>query len=558
MNQRQAPSLLPMRAMGFNPLLPNTTGAWGAAQNTWAAADNPALSEPNAHWESQTSVQTGRVGAIEASAWATATANTIKAPSMMDKAVMRFNVPQIGDKERARLEKEQQVHAQAKKNAKKLQESWAKKQSAESPTEGYFQATLGQLVEGDDAEGKNQKYLVVNDRALGVGTFSTVFAAANGDGKLIALKVIRSQMYFRNYANQEVAIMVKIRDDAPKDEEGSNNIMMLLDHFMFGEHLCMVFDKLGTSLRSFGRQPLEKVISFSKQLLLALRYLHDTVGMMHCDVKPDNMLVRHDGMAVKLCDFGAAGHAPEKQHIDELQPLFYRAPEVIIGAPRGRKIDIWSAGCTIWELATGRILLRDCNSVRDCLEKIMRLRGVIPEAMRKQSRHEKTFFVEDKEELGSTCRFIPEAGGPQNLSNFKAKPMYQELAALVDYGKEKGLSAQDLAKVQLSRLIGGATVVAGAGKQAEKNTTDGEKKLIALADIIESCMNIDPSLRINAKDAVKATVFKDVQPPPPLALQDAPAVMEVAEPLPPEEVPASEQRLSSNVATVELVWENEY
>lgn len=549
MNQRQAPSLLPMRAMGYNPLLPNTTGAWGAAQTNWTdAAQNPALAEPN-----DPTVQTGRVGAIEASAWATAQTN--KAPSMLDKAVMKFNVPQIGDKERERLEKEKQVHEQALKKAKKLQETWAKKKSAESPTEGYFQATLGQLVTGE-TEGKEHKYTVVREKALGVGTFSTVFAAANEDSKLIALKVIRSQQHFQNYANQEVAIMVKIRDDAAKDEEGSDNIMMLLDHFMFGDHLCMVFDKLGTSLRSFGRQPLEKVISFSKQLLLALRYLHDTVGMMHCDVKPDNMLVRHDGMAVKLCDFGAAGHAPDKQHIDELQPLFYRAPEVLVGAPRGRKIDIWSAGCTIWELATGRILLRDCNSVRDCLEKIMRLRGVIPEAMRKQARHEKAFFVEDPED--GTCRFIPEigAGGPQNLSNFKAKPMFQELAALVDFGTEKGLSAQDLAKVQLSRLIGGATVVAGAGKQTAKSSTEGEKKLESLADIIESCMNIDPSLRINARDAVKATVFKAVQPPPPVNLQDAPD-LQCAEPVPEPEVRASEQRLSSNVPTVELVWGHE-
>jgi serine/threonine protein kinase len=314
----------------------------------------------------------------------------------------------------------------------------------------------------------------------------------------------------------------------------------------------MVFDKLGTSLRAFGRQPLEKAISFSKQLLLALRYLHDTVGMMHCDVKPDNMLVRHDGMAVKLCDFGAAGFAGEKQHIDELQPLFYRAPEVLIGAPRGRKIDIWSTGCTIFELATGRILFRDCNSVRDCVEKIMRLRGVIPESMRKQARHEKTFFTTDPD------RFLPEAGGPQNLSSFKAKPMYQELAGLVDFGQAKGLSAQDLAKIQLSRLIGGASMAAGAGKQAATSKTDGEKQLGFLAELIESCMNVDPSLRISAKDAVKVTVFKDVLPAPEALVQDAPPLPTGDAPeLPAPEPAMVSHRLSSNVATVELVWEHE-
>ena len=49
---------------------------------------------------------------------------------------------------------------------------------------------------------------------------------------------------------------------------------------------------------------------------------------MHCDVKPDNLLLRHDGAAVLLGDFGAARSWMELQMEDELQPLFYRAPEV--------------------------------------------------------------------------------------------------------------------------------------------------------------------------------------------------------------------------------------
>merc|ERR1719183_895906 len=310
-----------------------------------------------------------------------------------------------------------------------------------------------------------------------------------------------------------------------------------------GEHLCMVCDKLGQSLRQFGRQPLDKVISFSKQLLLALRYIHDSVGLMHCDVKPDNLLVRHDGMAVKLCDFGAAGFTKEKQQVDELQPLFYRAPEVLIGAPRGRKIDIWSTGCTIFELATGRILFRDCNSVRDCVEKIMRLRGVIPEQMRKQGRHSKTFFSE--------AGFHPEAGGPQNLLMFKAKPMYQELAGFVDFGSTKGLSAQELATNQLSRLIGSTTVVGAVGKQAAKPSGDGEKKLEFLAELIESCMNVDPSLRISAGDAVKVSVFKDVRPPPDAIVEDAPPIPEAeAPPLPPSH--PEKPRKSTEASEIEL------
>merc|ERR1740117_2496968 len=133
----------------------------------------------------------------------------------------------------------------------------------------------------------------------------------------------------------------------------------------------------------------------------------------------------------------------------------------------------------------------------------MRLRGVIPEQMRKQGRDTKQFFSEEG--------FHPEAGGPQRLQTFVAKPMYQELAGFVDFGTSKGLSVQDLARNQLSRLIGTTTVVGAAGKQDKKleERGQGEKDLEFLAELIESCMNVDPALRITAGDAVKATVFKD-------------------------------------------------
>jgi len=473
---------LPNFAQGFNPLLAGS------------------VPQPKAEVEADVTAATALT------TWGASTAQL--APSIMSKAVT-LNVAQPGAKEKAEQERSQAAQEKADKNAKKAQAAYEEKRSVESETEGHMECTLGQVIDSGTF-----KYRIVNAECLGKGTFSSVFAAADENQKLVAMKAIRSQQYFRKYANKEVAIMVRISKSAAKDPEGAANVLMLREHFMFGEHLIMVIDKLGMSLRAFGRQPLAKAINFSKQLLLALRYLHDGCGMMHCDVKPDNLLVRHDGLAVKLCDFGAAGFTQEKQDIDEMQPMFYRAPEVILGAPRGRKIDIWSTGCTIFELAVGRILFRDCNSVRDCVEKIMRLRGVIPEQMRKQGRNSKQFFSEEG--------FHPEAGGPQRLQTFVAKPMYQELAGFVDFGTSKGLSAQDLAKNQLSRLIGTTTVVGAASKQEVKERGQGEKDLEFLAELIESCMNVDPALRITAGDAVKATVFKDVQAAPDATLEDAP------------------------------------
>jgi len=415
----------------------------------------------------------------------------------------------------------QQLSASDKAQLKvqKLQAHMQERSSAEAG-EGYFQPPRGYVIE----EG-GSNYTVTNEKPLGVGTFSAVYEVANHENKLLALKVIRSQPFFRNKAMKEVKTMLRVAENASNDEEGSSNVLLLLDHFMHGDHLCMAYHKLGVSLRQLGKQPLDKVVPFSNQLLLGLRYLHESTGLVHCDVKPDNLLLRHDGLAIRLCDFGAAAFSPDIQAVDELQPLFYRAPEVLVGAPRGRKIDMWSAGCTIFEMAVGRILFRDCNSTRDCVEKIMRLRGVIPESMRKSARHAAVYFVEQG--------FQPEAGGVQRLENFKAKPMYPELAGFVDFGTSKGLTAQELAKAQLSRLIGGTATVSAAQQRSSKAPAEGEQKLQSLAELIESLMAVDPTSRMSAADAVKLKIFKDVKPPPSTGLETAPPLPQApAPPLP--------------------------
>merc|ERR1712125_40151 len=107
----------------------------------------------------------------------------------------------------------------------------------------------------------------------------------------------------------------------------------------------------------------------------------------------------------------------------------------------------------------------------------MRLRGPVPKSML-QGRLAGKYFSETalsetgKEVLKDGPFFNPEAGGPMRLESFKATPMYQELAAFADFGTAKGPSSQDLAKAQLSRLIGGSTVLGGALKQATKKATN--------------------------------------------------------------------------------------
>jgi dual specificity protein kinase YAK1 len=83
-------------------------------------------------------------------------------------------------------------------------------------------------------------------------------------------------------------------------------------------------------------------------------------NLIHCDIKPENILVAENGINVKLIDFGNAtfnGH----QVYTYIQSRYYRAPEVLLGAYKfnsngtkepyyDQSIDMWSLGCTAIEL----------------------------------------------------------------------------------------------------------------------------------------------------------------------------------------------------------------
>lgn len=440
--------------------------------------------------------------------------------------------PQVSEAER-----EQQLAQQQAREAAEL------RRQVEN-SEGYFepQQPLGYVINADNGG----RYTIIDKKALGVGVFSVVWPCADAENKLVAMKVIRWQDHFRRYADKEVLIMRRVKELAENDREGSAQVAMLRDHFVHKigevEHLCMAFEKLESNLRTAGKQPLDKVLKFSKQILVGLRYLHDICGLVHCDVKPDNLLLRWDGLSVKLCDFGTARTSPEVQTIDELQPLFYRAPEVFMGATRGRKIDLWSAGCTMYELTVGRILFRSCTTHREVVEKIMQLCGPIPASVREQGRLTRAYF--------SSRGFHPEVGGPVDADTFYKKTGFlSTLMGSVDFGKEDAKSAHDLAQAQLSKLIGRTTVIGAAQKKKKKgdDVTMSEQRVRQLADLIISCMDVDPTQRLSAAQAVDHEVFKAVELPPAADLQEAPPLPEEAPPpLPPQASPPAPAPVSQS------------
>eukprot|EP00754_Rhynchopus_humris_P002411 Rhum_TRINITY_DN11336_c0_g2::Rhum_TRINITY_DN11336_c0_g2_i1::g.44027::m.44027/K18669/DYRK2_3_4; dual specificity tyrosine-phosphorylation-regulated kinase 2/3/4 len=168
------------------------------------------------------------------------------------------------------------------------------------------------------------------------------------------------------------------------------------DYFLFRNHICMVFELHSINIYEFIKlnkfQPLNLLLvkKFTGQLLASLAYLHRE-NIVHCDLKPENILLKQANRAsVKLIDFGSSCFENERLYT-YMQSRFYRAPEVILGIPYGRPIDMWSLGCTLAELATGQPLFPGENETEQ-LSCIMEVMGVPPAKIVQRAPRRKQFF----------------------------------------------------------------------------------------------------------------------------------------------------------------------
>ncbi|XVF68498.1 hypothetical protein PTKIN_Ptkin11bG0007200 [Pterospermum kingtungense] len=105
----------------------------------------------------------------------------------------------------------------------------------------------------------------------------------------------------------------------------------------------------------------EKILRWQTRCLVSgLKYVHGE-GIVHCDVKGTNVLVGPDLTSVKLADFGSAMEIGKESAGDKCRSLItprgsplWMAPEVIRGEYQGPESDVWSLGCTVVEMVTGK------------------------------------------------------------------------------------------------------------------------------------------------------------------------------------------------------------
>ncbi|XAR58899.1 Mitogen-activated protein kinase kinase kinase [Bertholletia excelsa] len=116
--------------------------------------------------------------------------------------------------------------------------------------------------------------------------------------------------------------------------------------------------------RSCGGKVDEGLVrSYTWCVVSALRDVH-AGGIVHCDVKGRNVLVGPTAGAAKLADFGSATEVAEVV-VPRGSPL-WMAPEVVRGEYQGPESDVWSLGCTLIEMVTGKPAWNDCGADTLC------------------------------------------------------------------------------------------------------------------------------------------------------------------------------------------------
>ncbi|CAN8102946.1 unnamed protein product [Discula destructiva] len=248
----------------------------------------------------------------------------------------------------------------------------------------------GGILEDDDKDGyyKIRPSEILNGRyqiqsSLGKGMFSGVARATDViTKKLVAIKIMRNNDALKKGGFTEIAILEKLN---AADPENKKHIVKFERWFEHKGHLCMAFENLSLNLREvlkkFGNNVginLVATKAYARQIFLSLAHMRKC-SIIHADLKPDNILVNEQRNILKICDLGTAiDRSDAATAHNELTPYlvsrFYRAPEIILGVPYDYSIDMWSIGCTLYELYTGKILFTG-DSNNQMLRAIIEVRG---------------------------------------------------------------------------------------------------------------------------------------------------------------------------------------
>ncbi len=231
---------------------------------------------------------------------------------------------------------------------------------------------------------------------IGVGGMSVVYKAFdNQENRMVAIKILKEEFlsneeFLRRFKNESKAIAMLSHP----------NIVNVYD-VSFGDliqYIVMEYIE-GITLKEFiereGSLRWKDAVHFTIQILKGLQHAHDK-GIVHRDVKPQNIMVLSDG-TIKVTDFGIARFARSDQRTitdKAIGSVHYISPEQARGEKTDEKTDIYSVGVMLYEMLTGKLPFQAESAVSVAIMQLQRepqlpteINGSIPQGLEQITMH---------------------------------------------------------------------------------------------------------------------------------------------------------------------------
>lgn len=209
---------------------------------------------------------------------------------------------------------------------------------------------------------------------LGEGGMARVYKAFdNQENRMVAIKILKDEFlsndeFLRRFKNESKAIAML----------SHQNIVNVYD-VSFGDliqYIVMEYIE-GITLKEYieneGSLRWKDAVHFTIQILKALQHAHDK-GIVHRDVKPQNIMVLADG-TIKVTDFGIARFSRSDQRTitdKAIGSVHYISPEQARGEKTDEKTDIYSVGVMLYEMLTGKLPFQAESAVSVAIMQLQR------------------------------------------------------------------------------------------------------------------------------------------------------------------------------------------